>query len=55
MAEHSTAPEAGRRLLAGLLLARWGAVGAYLFDVATFIAALFFLARIPRDHLLELG
>lgn len=34
--------------LAGLLLARWGAVGAYLFDFATFIAALFFLARIPR-------
>ena len=34
--------------LAGLLLARWGAVGAYLFDFATFIAALFFLVRIPR-------
>ncbi len=35
--------------LAGLLLARWGAVGAYLFDFATFIAALYFLARIPRE------
>lgn len=34
--------------LAGLLLAGWGAVGAYLFDAATFIAALVFLARIPR-------
>ncbi|WP_284617634.1 MFS transporter [Aquabacterium humicola] len=34
--------------LAGLLLARWGAVGAYLFDFATFLAALFFIARIPR-------
>ena len=34
--------------LAGLLLARWGAVGAYLFDFATFIAAMFFLVRIPR-------
>ncbi len=34
--------------LAGLLLARWGAVGAYLFDFCTFIAALFFIARIPR-------
>jgi MFS family permease len=36
---------------AGLLLARWGAVGAYLFDFATFVAALFFLARIPRDRI----
>ncbi len=35
--------------LAGLLLARWGAVGAYLFDFATFVAALVFLARIPRE------
>jgi MFS family permease len=35
--------------LAGLLLAKWGAVGAYLFDFATFIAALFFIARIPRE------
>ncbi len=35
--------------LAGLLLARWGAVGAYLFDLATFLAALYFLARIPRE------
>lgn len=34
--------------LAGLLLARWGAVGAYLFDFCTFLAALFFIARIPR-------
>ena len=37
--------------LAGLLLARWGAVGAYLFDFATFIAALFLLARIPRERI----
>ena len=37
--------------LAGLLLARWGAVGAYLFDFATFIAAIFFLARIPRERI----
>lgn len=37
--------------VAGLLLARWGAVGAYLFDLATFIAALFFLARIPRESI----
>lgn len=34
--------------LAGLLLARWGVVGAYLFDFCTFLAALFFIARIPR-------
>jgi MFS family permease len=34
--------------VAGLLLARWGAVGAYLFDFCTFLAALFFIARIPR-------
>ena len=34
--------------LAGLMLARWGAVGAYLFDFGTFAAALFFIARIPR-------
>ena len=34
--------------LAGLLLARWGAVGAYLFDFCTFLAALFFIYRIPR-------
>ena len=34
--------------LAGLLLAKWGAVGAYVFDFATFLAALFFLSRIPR-------
>ncbi|HEY4079438.1 MAG TPA: MFS transporter [Burkholderiaceae bacterium] len=33
--------------LAGLLLARWGAVGAYLFDFCTFLAALFFISRIP--------
>ena len=37
--------------LAGLLLARWGAVGAYLFDFATFLAALFFIARIPRESI----
>ena len=37
--------------LAGLLLARWGAVGAYLFDFATFVAALFFLVRIPRARI----
>ncbi len=37
--------------LAGLLLARWGAVGAYLFDFATFIAAMVFLVRIPRERL----
>lgn len=37
--------------LAGLLLARWGAVGAYLFDFASFIAAIFFLARIPRERI----
>lgn len=35
--------------LAGLLLARWGAVGAYVFDFVTFIAALWFIARIPRE------
>ncbi len=35
--------------LAGILLARWGAVGAYLFDFCTFIAALFFISRIPRE------
>jgi len=34
--------------LAGLLLARWGAVGAYLFDFCTFLAALVFIYRIPR-------
>jgi MFS family permease len=37
--------------LAGLLLAQWGAVGAYLFDFATFVAALFFIARIPRERI----
>ncbi len=35
--------------LAGILLAKWGAVGAYLFDFATFLAALSFIARIPRS------
>lgn len=35
--------------LAGLLLAQWGAVGAYLFDFCTFGAALCFIARIPRE------
>ncbi len=34
--------------LAGVLLAGWGAQGAYLFDFCTFIAALYFIARIPR-------
>ncbi len=34
--------------LAGLLLAGWGTVGAYLFDFVTFAAALFLLARVPR-------
>jgi len=34
--------------LAGLLLARWGVVGAYLFDFCTFLAALFFISRIPQ-------
>jgi MFS family permease len=37
--------------LAGLLLVRWGAVGAYLFDVISFMAALFFIARIPRERI----
>ena len=37
--------------LAGLLLARWGALGAYLFDLATFLAALLLLARIPRESI----
>ena len=37
--------------LAGLLLARWGAVGAYLFDFATFIAAMCFLVRLPRERI----
>lgn len=41
----------GGPALAGLLLARWGAVGAYAFDFATFMAALFFLARIPRGRI----
>jgi len=34
--------------LAGLVLARWGAVGAYVCNLVTFLAALFFIARIPR-------
>ena len=37
--------------VAGLLLAGGGAVGAYLFDFVTFIAALFFLARVPREQI----
>ncbi|MDM4766193.1 MFS transporter [Pelomonas sp. SE-A7] len=37
--------------LAGVLLATWGAVGAYLFDFFTFVAALFFIYRIPREAL----
>ena len=40
--------------LAGLLLARWGAEGAYLFDFATFIAAMVFLVRIPRESIGQL-
>jgi MFS family permease len=35
--------------LAGVLLAQWGSVGAYVFDFCTFLAALFFIYRIPRD------
>lgn len=35
--------------LAGVLLAKWGSVGAYIFDFCTFLAALFFLYRIPRE------
>lgn len=34
--------------LAGVLIAQWGAVGAYVFDFCTFVAALVFIARIPR-------
>ena len=34
--------------LAGVLLAGWGAVGAYLFDFCTFLGALVFIWRIPR-------
>lgn len=41
----------GGPALAGLLLAQWGAVGAYLFDFATFLVALIFLARIPRESI----
>jgi MFS family permease len=41
--------------LAGLLLARWGAVGAYLFDVVSFVVALFFIARIPRERMGRAG
>ena len=37
--------------LAGVLLASGGAVLGYLFDVGTFLAALFFLARIPRSSM----
>ncbi|MBL8339475.1 MAG: MFS transporter [Rhodoferax sp.] len=37
--------------LAGLLLARWGAVGAYVFDFVTFLLAMFFIARIPRARI----
>lgn len=35
--------------LAGLLLARWGALGAYVFNVVTFLAALLFIIWIPRS------
>jgi MFS family permease len=41
----------GGPALAGLLLAQWGAVGAYLFDTVTFLVALFFIARIPRERI----
>lgn len=41
----------GGPALAGLLLARWGAVGAYLFDLSTFLAALSFIVRIPRERI----
>lgn len=34
--------------VAGLLLARWGAVGAYLVDLVSFLLALAFIAGIPR-------
>jgi MFS family permease len=37
--------------LAGLLLARWGAVGAYLVDFSTFVVAMFFLVRISRERI----
>ena len=37
--------------VAGVLLVQWGAVGAYVFDLVSFIAALFFLARIPRERI----
>jgi MFS family permease len=43
----------GGPALAGLLLAQWGAVGAYLFDTVTFLVALFFIARIPRESIGE--
>ena len=47
----STVGMVGGPALAGLLLARWGAVGAYLFDFATFLVALFLIARIPRERI----
>jgi MFS family permease len=43
----------GGPALAGVLLAGWGAVGAYLFDFFTFLGALFFICRIPRATLGE--
>lgn len=36
--------------IAGLLLAGGGAVGAYLFDLATFVIALLLIARIPHER-----
>jgi MFS family permease len=36
--------------IAGLLLAGGGVAVAYLFDLATFLAALLLIARIPRDR-----
>ena len=47
----STVGMVGGPALAGLLLARWGAVGAYLVDFATFLVALFLIARIPRERI----
>lgn len=41
----------GGPALAGLLLAGWGAVGAYLFDFASFLVSLYFLVRIPRARI----
>ncbi|MBH9576286.1 MFS transporter [Inhella proteolytica] len=37
--------------LAGLMLAGWGAQGAYLFDLLSFVLALAFIAFIPRARI----